>query len=77
MVIEAKSTNATCPRCGQDRVDPTRYSTSRRDNRTRICAQCGTEEAMYDWFTATGTDVPEGVVEREMTFYLHRTRGRI
>lgn len=66
----------TCPRCGAVMPEDGRYSTSRRDNRTKICPGCGTSEALYDWFTATGQDVPETIVIREQLFYLWRTTPR-
>lgn len=42
-----------CPRCHEDRLpdDPKErqgVSVSRRDNKTLICAQCGTEESFVD-----------------------------
>ena len=35
-----------CPRCGES-MD-SRSSLSRRDNKTEICIDCGTEEALID-----------------------------
>lgn len=66
----------TCPRCGEAMPANGQYATSRRDNRTHICPKCGTSEAMYDWFTALGLEVPETVVQREQLFYLWRTAPR-
>lgn len=63
-----------CPRCGRDRMDPVRYATSRRDNRTHICAECGTEEAMFDWLNATGYSVSEEWANRERRFRIRITR---
>lgn len=36
-----------CPRCGKTVTDYP--ALSRRDNKTNICSQCGTDEAMLDW----------------------------
>lgn len=35
-----------CPRCGGLSKVPT--ALSRRDNKTKICSGCGTDEAMFD-----------------------------
>ena len=36
-----------CPRC---KFEVTDYpAISRRDNKTKICSNCGTEEAMFDF----------------------------
>lgn len=37
----------TCPRCGQTVTDYP--ALSRTDNKTNICSQCGTDEAMENW----------------------------
>jgi len=37
-----------CPRCGKKTTDFP--AISRRDNKTKICSKCGTEEAMIDFF---------------------------
>ena len=37
-----------CPRCG--RVTTDYPALSRRDNKTKICSQCGTDEAFADFF---------------------------
>jgi transcription elongation factor Elf1 len=36
-----------CPRCGKETNDYP--ALSRRDNKTNICSQCGTDEALLDW----------------------------
>lgn len=36
-----------CPRCGKTTVDYP--ALSRTDNKTNICSQCGTDEAMENW----------------------------
>lgn len=48
--------NTTCPRCGSG--IPNNFlrgqypgALSRVDNRTEICSDCGTEEAMEQWQT--------------------------
>lgn len=40
--------NERCPRCGQ--IYSGYPALSRRDNKTEICSQCGTEEALEDYF---------------------------
>jgi len=45
----------TCPRCGgyiPNNVTPGAYpgAISRLDNRTEICSECGTQEALEDYF---------------------------
>ncbi len=40
----------TCPRCKKE-VEEVRPSLSRRDNKTRICNQCGDDEAFFDYET--------------------------
>jgi len=48
-VIKGASANITytlCPRCGEE--DMYVDCLSRRDNKTMICTQCGTMEAMFD-----------------------------
>lgn len=37
----------TCPRCGKETNDYP--ALSRTDNKTEICSQCGTDEAMLNW----------------------------
>lgn len=37
----------TCPRCGKETNDYP--ALSRTDNKTEICSQCGTDEAMANW----------------------------
>ena len=41
-----------CPKCMQRKLHPVavRNALSRRDNETYICADCGTAEALEDWF---------------------------
>jgi ribosomal protein S27AE len=44
----------TCPRCGEgipNNLDRGRYpgALSRTDNKTEICSECGTQEALEDW----------------------------
>lgn len=36
-----------CPRCGKETTDYP--ALSRTDNKTNICSQCGTDEAMENW----------------------------
>lgn len=36
-----------CPTCGKETTDFP--AISRRDNKTEICSQCGTYEAMLNW----------------------------
>ena len=38
----------TCRRCGRRYYDPP--AISRKDNKTLICPNCGTEEALLDYF---------------------------
>ena len=38
-----------CPFCGRPYFGI--GAISRRDNKTEICSECGTGEAMYDWFS--------------------------
>ena len=39
---------AECPKCG-DLFDSRFPALSRKDNRTKICPECGTIEALGDW----------------------------
>jgi len=39
-----------CPRCS--RITHKYPALSRRDNKTEICADCGVDEAMFDFVTA-------------------------
>ena len=41
-----------CPRCGEETTSFP--ALSRRDNKTKICSRCGTEEAMIDLFLSEG-----------------------
>ena len=41
-----------CPRCGEETTSFP--ALSRRDNKTKICSKCGTEEAMIDLFLSEG-----------------------
>lgn len=36
-----------CPICGKTYNTPP--AISRKDNKTKICSKCGTEEALLDW----------------------------
>jgi DNA-directed RNA polymerase subunit RPC12/RpoP len=40
-----------CPRCKQKKLHPEKVmnALSRRDNKTYICSDCGTAEAMFDY----------------------------
>jgi transposase-like protein len=40
-----------CPRCKKNELNPVevRNALSRRDNKTYICSDCGTDEAMFDF----------------------------
>ncbi len=42
--------NNQCPRCGEPKIDEREVmnALSRRDNKTYICSDCGTEEALVD-----------------------------
>ena len=51
-----------CPRCGKMTTDYP--ALSRRDNKTEICSQCGTEEALYDYFSSK-KGVKEGLEQIE------------
>lgn len=46
MVVERKE--RVCPVCGKTYTDYP--AISRRDNKTEICPQCGTAEALEDFF---------------------------
>jgi len=39
-----------CPKCNKRYWDYP--AISRRDNKTQICPECGTQEALEDWFDA-------------------------
>lgn len=45
-----------CPRCGKEISpdDVKRMALSRKDNKTRVCERCGTEEALLVWFARLG-----------------------
>lgn len=55
-VDEAPETK--CPRCGRETLhgfsDSALNALSRKDNKTKICSSCGTDEAMRDY---AGSDV--------------------
>jgi ribosomal protein L37AE/L43A len=59
-----------CPRCG--RTTKGYGATSRRDNETKICSDCGTAEALFDWKVATakqeGMRVPQSEIQEERTW---------
>lgn len=58
----------TCPLCGLDYTGaPT---LSRTDNRTLICPDCGTREAL----AAIGVSNPEAVIERIHEYEAHRAQ---
>lgn len=69
---ELPSFSGPCPRCGggvpSDR-DRGEYpgALSRVDNKTYICSQCGTDEAMFNW-SSPGVDLPP--VERPV--FVHK-----
>lgn len=49
---------ATCPRCETDLATPmTRNALSRLDNKTHVCGECGTAEAMWN-FQHPGAPLP-------------------
>lgn len=43
--------NLTCPRCGQETLNPklVHNALSRKDNQTYICSPCGQAEAIEEW----------------------------
>lgn len=51
-----------CPRC-KIMYEKEFSALSRRDNKTRICSQCGTEEALED-FVGRGGSIGESYVEK-------------
>ena len=55
---EAPATYGPCPRCGEEKYRTDREvmnALSRRDNKTYICSNCGTEEALLDFVRANQT----------------------
>lgn len=54
-----------CPRCGGAMNGYP--ALSRRDNKTEICSDCGTEEAMFD-FAMRDENAIDPVVVREVKF---------
>ena len=57
----------TCPRCkllALEDID-VRNSLSRKDNKTYICNQCGTDEAMEDYFEYLRNTREKELTERE------------
>lgn len=52
MVVERKE--RVCPVCGKIYTDYP--AISRRDNKTEICPQCGTAEALEDFFNNTNKE---------------------
>lgn len=54
----------TCPRCKNIAVG---YgATSRRDNKTKICSNCGTSEALFDWKVSESKRKGEPVSDQEI-----------
>jgi RNA polymerase subunit RPABC4/transcription elongation factor Spt4 len=47
-----KMTTKICPRCKKNELNPidVMNAISRADNKTKICEECGTDEAMEDFF---------------------------
>lgn len=45
-----KPSRFPCPRCNRTPImrTPADFAISRRDNKTRICSDCGSEEALVD-----------------------------
>ena len=43
-----KRQDSDCPRCKQN-IEEGMHALSRRDNKTKICSDCGTDEALSDW----------------------------
>lgn len=61
-------TNHQCPRCGgmiPNNIRPGAYpgAISRTDNRTEICSECGTLEALEDYFANALTPQSQWPVE--------------
>jgi predicted RNA-binding Zn-ribbon protein involved in translation (DUF1610 family) len=50
--MDAKYKIWKCPRCGNVTTDYP--ALSRKDNKTEICSDCGTDEAMGDFFSRGG-----------------------
>ena len=46
--MTAANSRTTCPRCKWNLLSERMYATSRRDNKTHICPDCGTQEALED-----------------------------
>lgn len=53
-----------CSRCGKTYIE--HPAISRRDNSTKICAECGNEEAYVDYYGLK--KIPEEQQKRELTF---------
>jgi DNA-directed RNA polymerase subunit RPC12/RpoP len=50
--METKTKVIICPRCKVNELNPRlpANALSRRDNKSYICSECGTDEAMIDYF---------------------------
>ena len=66
MKKEQKKERHLCPRCKKRDMEneEVRNALSRRDNKTYICSDCGTEEAMFD-FTRSQGKVSPSEIEKE------------
>jgi len=53
-----------CPRC--KKLTQGFGATSRRDNKTKICSNCGTEEALFDWKVHIAKSKGESFSESEL-----------
>ena len=62
-----KCERGVCPRCKN--IISVHTALSRRDNKTRICSNCGTEEAMFDLVVYLNVDAKEdekkALIEKE------------
>jgi hypothetical protein len=64
--METNTTTKICPRC--HKAYDGYPALSRRDNKTDICSDCGTEEAFVDFACAKGKNVRSVISCREISF---------
>jgi len=68
------ATKPVCPRCGHfipNDEQPGAYpgALSRADNETEVCSDCGTHEALEQFFNANGDHRPTPVSQWPVTEY--------
>jgi ribosomal protein L40E len=71
--MKKKNSEKICPRCGKNYCGFP--AISRRDNKTEICSDCGTQEAMFDFQINSCSKPLPNIVKMEREWLNKKKKG--